>query len=220
MNATRLAKTSQKLLIFPLFLTPENKNFYGYVLATVGTVLYLSANHIHIAEPMLLPLSTFDQAIPFIATTVWIYISEYIYFIVIYVLAKDIKNLNQYFYSFLFLQTISVVVFFVWPTTYPRDLFPLPQDLDPVTTYVFSTLRATDSPANCCPSLHVSTVFLSSFIFLKEQHAKLPYFLSWGAAIGLSTLTTKQHYIIDVVTGLVMALVTYILFERYTDCQR
>lgn len=199
----------------PIFMTKENKSVMGVWLAFANLFLYLFSNHFHFFTPQLLPLSTWDNQIPFVPHTVWIYMSEYVFFIVVYITCKDLMNLNKYFYSFLFLQIISVIIFLAWPTTYPRDLFPLTQDLDSLTYFAFSNLRITDTPANCCPSLHVSSVYLSVFIFLDDQRKKFPFFFLWGTAIALSTLTTKQHYIIDVVTGFMMAVSVYWIFHRY-----
>lgn len=198
----------------PLFLTRENKWAVGLVWFVIASFLYLTSNHFPIFTPQLLPMTPLDQAIPFLPHTVWIYISEYIFFFVIYALSKDLANANKYLYSFLGLQMISAAIFWVWPTTFPRELFPLPQDLDALTHLVFTQLRQTDSPNNCCPSLHVSSVYLASFVFLDEQRKRFPLFFIWGTLIALSTLTTKQHYIVDVVAGLGMAMLTWWIFNR------
>jgi len=199
---------------FPLFITYKNKYLAGVFLSLIATFLYLSSNHFHFFEPKILPFSWLDKNVPFIPQTVWIYISEWLFFLIIYITCNNMLNLNKYVYSFLALQLTSVVIFWIWPTTYPRDLFPLPQDLHPFTYRLFEVLRMTDTPANCCPSLHVSSVYLSSFIFLEEQKNKFPYFFAWGTAIAISTLTTKQHYWIDVVMGFLMATTTYWIFYK------
>jgi membrane-associated phospholipid phosphatase len=198
----------------PLFINRENKYPIGLFLFTIATAIYLTTNHFHLFPPQYLPMTWVDLAVPFLPNTVWIYMSEYYYFAVIYVLCKDMVNLNKYFYSFLSLQFISCVIFWAWPTTFPRDLYPLPSDLNAVTSYVFGTLRQTDTPANCCPSLHVSSVYLLSFIFLDEQRKLFPFFFIWGTAIAFSTLTTKQHYLVDVLTGFLMAVIHYWFFHR------
>lgn len=206
--------------ILPIFMTRENKNRVGFLLAVVATLLYLGSNHFHLFEPKFLPLWWIDQTVPFVPETVWIYVSEYIFFPVVYLTCRDVVNLNKYFYSFLFLQVLSVVIFIVWPTTYPRELFPLTPSIDAITYFVFNSLRTADTAANCCPSLHVSSVYLSSFIFLDEQKEKFSFFFVWGSLIALSTLTTKQHYMIDVISGLLMAVGTYWIFHRYISYRR
>jgi membrane-associated phospholipid phosphatase len=201
----------------PLFLTPKNKYPIGIAVGILITASYLSSNHVHFLEPKLLPLSTVDQSIPFIPETVWIYISDYLFCFIVYVLCKNLINLNKYLYAFLALQAGSILIFLLWPTTYPRELFPLPSSLDGLTYQAFQMLRKADTPMNCCPSLHVSSVYLCSFNFLKEQREKFRWFLGWATAVAISTLTTKQHYLIDVVTGLAIALASYwIFFKKVT----
>ena len=155
-----------------------------------------------------------DRAVPFIPETVWIYISEYLFFVAVYVSCRDMVNANKYLYSFLALQVVSVGIFVAWPTTFPRELFPLPEDLDRFTYFAFHTLRQSDTPANCCPSLHVSSVFLSTYIFLDDQRRKFPFFFIWGLLIAASTLSTKQHYLVDIIAGFLMSVLFYWVFHR------
>ena len=204
----------------PVFMRGENKTRVGFFLATVATLLYVGSNRFHLYPPRLLPLWWVDQAVPFIPLSVWVYISEYLFFPVVYFTCKDLVNLNKYFYSFLFLQILSVLIFIIWPTTYPRDLFPLMGQMDSATYFVFNALRTADTAANCCPSLHVSSVFLSVFIFLDDQRSKFPFFFVWGSLIAASTMTTKQHYMVDVLTGFLMALGTYWIFHRYVSYRK
>ena len=198
----------------PLFITNDNKYRVGVMMCLLAVALYLPSNHIHLFEPQMLPMTWVDRWIPFLPNTVWIYLSEWLFFISVYIASEDLMNLNKYFYSYVALQCVSVIIFWLWPTTYPRTLFPLTPELNPVTNWVFSHLRVMDTPANCAPSLHVSSVYLSSFIFLDDQKSKLPLFFTWGTAIAISTLTTKQHYVVDVVSGFLMAAVTYYIFHR------
>jgi membrane-associated phospholipid phosphatase len=207
-------KLKPKPLTLPIFVNQENRHSIVFVLGVFAVFLYVITNHLHFFTPQLLPMSWIDKTIPFIPQTVWIYISEYVFFIAVYLTCKDMINLNKYIYSIMGLQIVSVLIFIFWPTTYPRDLFPLSHNLDCFTYFAFSSLRTADTPASCCPSLHVSSVYLSSFIFLDDQKRKFPFYFIWGTLIALSTLTTKQHYTIDVVTGLIMAIGTYGIFHK------
>jgi membrane-associated phospholipid phosphatase len=202
-------------ITLPIFINKQNKFFYGFVMFFSAAVMYMASNRLHIFPPQLLPMTRIDEAVPLVPWTLWIYLSEYFFFAIVYAITRDYTNLNKYWYSFLALQTVSVAIFWIWPTTFPRELYPIPVDIDQITYYAFQSLRATDTAANCCPSLHVSSVFLSCFIFLDEQKRKFPFFIIWGSLIALSTLTTKQHYLVDVVVGTAMAIVFYWVFHRW-----
>ena len=203
------------MITLPLFLTRENKHWVGLFCFGFAAGLYLVANHFHLYPPQELPQWSLDRWIPFLPYTVWIYMSEYLFFPAAYVTSHQVNNANKYVYAVMTLQLISVLIFCFWPTTYPRGLYPLPEGLSDLTRKIFTTLRIADTPASCAPSLHVSSCYLSSFIFLNEQTEKFIFFFIWATAVAFSTLTTKQHYLIDVITGFGMAVLIYAIFYKW-----
>ncbi len=202
----------------PIFLNEENKFSTCVALLIVATLLYLSANHFPIFEPQRLHLSFVDKGMPFLPLTVWIYLSEYLYFFVLIFLAKDLRSLNKLIYAMCLLQFISCGIFWLWPTTYPRELFPLTSEIDPVTHFVFKYLREADSPNSCCPSLHVSSVVLCCLSYMEIKVPSRAIAVRnfslislWAIAIAVSTLTTKQHYLIDIISGSALAYAVYFI---------
>jgi membrane-associated phospholipid phosphatase len=198
----------------PILVHKENRLIAGVLLFAATAILYLTSNHFHIFRPRLLPLSRIDVAVPFVPQTVWLYVSEYLYFVVVYWSYRDILNLNRFMYAFFSLLVGCVLVFWLWPTTISRELFPLPKNLDPVTCLVLTALRRVDKPTNCFPSFHVGSVYLSCFLLANEGRWKFGFFLVWATGISLSTLTLKQHYFVDVVSGFGMAVIFYCVFRR------
>jgi membrane-associated phospholipid phosphatase len=197
----------------PILVHKNNMVIAGVLLFSATAILYLTSNHLHIFRPRFLPLSRIDAAVPFVPQTVWLYVSEYLYLAVVYFSFRDILNLNRFIYAFCSILVACVLVFCFWPTIISRDLFPLPQNLDSVTSLVFTALRRVDGPTNCFPSFHVGSVFLSCFILSNEGRRKFLFFLVWATAISLSTLTAKQHYFVDVVSGFSLAVILYYVFR-------
>jgi membrane-associated phospholipid phosphatase len=198
----------------PILVDKDNRLIAGVVLFAATAILYLTSNHFHLFEPTLLLPSGIDAAVPFVPHTVWIYVSEYLYFVVIYLSFRETVNLNRFVYAFFSFLVGCVLIFWLWPTTISRDLFPLPDALDPLTSFVLTALRRVDTPANCSPSFHVGSVYLSCFLVAGEGRRKLAFFLVWATAISLSTLTVKQHYLVDVISGFALSVIFYFVFRR------
>jgi membrane-associated phospholipid phosphatase len=200
----------------PLFLTHENRIVWGTVMFATGAVLYLVTNHLPLTAPHRLPVLWIDRVIPFVPDTVWIYNSEWIFLPVAYLRCRDMVKLNQYLYSYLTLQLACMAIFMVWPTTYPRELHPLvPATMNDWTYHAFNNLRQMDTAGNCCPSLHVAGLYLTIILYLEGPKRDFLLFLIWGTLIGISTLTTKQHYFIDIVAGLGIAALIHRAFRHH-----
>jgi len=208
-------------MTLPLFVTRGNKYVVGAIMYSIAYALYYATNHFPVFEPRLLPLSWVDQHSPFLPWTVIIYVSEYFYFAFVYILLRKSDNINQYLYSYFVAQIIACAVFFFYPVTYPRELFPVPTDIPMWLQNVWIWLRKADAPTNCLPSLHVASVFLSAFAFITDKQMKLFWtFFIWSSLIALSTLTTKQHYLVDIVTGITLAICCYQWFHHKQSYKR
>ena len=183
-------------MTLPLFVTRGNKYITVALMYSIAYVLYYVTNHFPVIEPTLLPMSWIDQNAPFTPWTVLIYVSEYFYFAFVYILLKEEDNINKYLYSYFFAQLIACFIFFVYPVAYPRELYPLPNDLPEWLNGIWVWLRKADAPTNCLPSLHVASCFLSAFAFITDKQMKMFWaFFIWSTLIALSTLTTKQHVV-------------------------
>ncbi|OFZ22551.1 MAG: hypothetical protein A2X94_03595 [Bdellovibrionales bacterium GWB1_55_8] len=172
-------------------------------------------NHFQSSPLALLEMTTLDRLIPLIPETIWLYHSDIPLMILAYVLCRDLLALNKFLYSFVALHVLSNVIFVFWPTTYPREEFPLIAGaMDSWTYAFFSYFRGIETASNCFPSLHVGSVFISAFALFGEKRWKPVVFVLWAIAVSLSTLTTKQHYIQDIFGGLFMAVFVYGIFFR------
>ena len=182
---------------------------------TLFLLLYGIPNHFPYFEPHYLTLTPLDHATPLLIESVWIYFSAYAMIYITCYSLRDIENLNRMIASFITLAFTSSLIFVVYPTTYPRMEYPLPADLSTWTVYLFAQLRKFDAPTNCAPSLHVAISFLSALPFFSEGRKKTgTFFLLWTLAVWISTTTTKQHYWVDGLLGIILVSVIYFFFEK------
>lgn len=196
-----------------LNLLENKKTLVGIFIFAFCETCYSFTNYLtNGMKPHMLPLSKIDHAIPFFPLSVWIYLSEIIICVLAFYCAKDLRNLARYLGSLLVITVLAVIVFIFFPTIFPRIHFPMPTDIDKFTLGLFNWVRKVDYPTNCLPSLHVCYSYLASFVFLQEQKSKFIFFFAWATLIALSTLTTKQHYFLDVIVGLFFASTIYYLF--------
>jgi membrane-associated phospholipid phosphatase len=71
-----------------------------------------------------------------------------------------------------------------------------------------------DPPYNCFPSIHVAHSSVSALACFRV-HRRLGLIAAFCALlVALSTLFTKQHYVADLVAGILLALAAYTVFLR------
>jgi len=199
----------------PLLVPWKWKWVSGILLCGLTLLAYLYSNHQSISHAQVLNLTWIDREIPFLPWTVWIYLSGIPYLFFVYLLNRCVISLNIHLYSFFTLVLISVLIFLIFPILYPRELYPLPDHgVDPWSRKILEWMRSVDRPTNCAPSLHVSISYLISLGFLEDRRRYfLPVFL-WSTLLSISTLTLKQHYLVDVISGVGLAVLLHWIFHH------
>ncbi|HTB79614.1 MAG TPA: phosphatase PAP2 family protein [Opitutaceae bacterium] len=199
----------------PLFANHRNKYVYGVVLAAASYLLYGITNYFQIFPARILPFTSFEKAMPLLPWTVWPYFTYFIIMIFIFFDVKNLENLHRLTYAFFALQIVSNLVFVLYPVAIPRELYPIPDNLDPATAWLLHLIRNVDSVRNCLPSLHVGNCCLAGLVYWKENRRKFIFSGPWILLVSFSTLGTKQHYLWDVIAGLALATTLFCLaFNR------
>jgi membrane-associated phospholipid phosphatase len=103
------------------------------------------------------------------------------------------------------------ICFFIFPaeTGYARTLenFKL--------NFLFALLYRFDMPYNLVPSLHITYSFLISFWVLAYNKSKIiiGIFTGWLLLISISVLVIHQHHLLDIFSGILLALISFYIFQ-------
>lgn len=202
-----------------LFAKGAMRLFIGGACSVVTMVMVLSGyvfcKRQPFATPVRLDFTPLDHAIPFLPWTVWIYGSMSTAIFVAWVLVPNVRMAWRLLFGLGLAAVICWFFFAFFPTTYPRELFPLPRSFDPAVLEL-ADVRRLDDPSNCFPSMHVALAWCLTLTMLEYGlgwPARVTIIL-WGIAINITTLTTKQHYAVDVLGGIVVGLVAYHVARR------
>jgi hypothetical protein len=153
-----------------------------------------------------------DDAIPFLPWTIWLYMPLYYGFFVI--AAFLIRTRDVYVRAALSVALASAIayaVFFVMPSTYPR---PEWADDGTLTSLLMRFVRGADLPNNTFPSLHVTMTTTIVLACARESRKRAVVLAGIGVFPTLATLTTKQHWVVDIPGGLVLALLAHLMAFR------
>jgi len=170
-------------------------------------VFYMLTGRVHLGSPALLPVSAIDWRIPFLSWTIWIYHTQFFFLLASVWMLKQPAIISRTFYAMAAASLLSFAVFFVYPTTLPR----VEVTGGALAQQAFALLYSIDLPTNCLPSLHVALAWIAALGIGEEKRRARWIALLWAALISLSTLTTKQHYLIDVLAGLCLAAACWML---------
>lgn len=179
----------------------------GYVLFTV---LYLSGGNIGMQIPITITPLSLDQKIPFIPEAVWVYLSQFAFLFCAIYFAPNNAIRSTAFYSMLLASIIAFFIFITFPTLLPRHLI----EGNGLTAMLWHFLYQIDVERNCFPSLHAALATIATFSLAHSKNSFRYLAPLWGTAIILSTLFTKQHVVIDVSAGIMLAMLCLILYYR------
>lgn len=174
----------------------------------------------HPLEPSrLLPLTAFEQRLPLLPWTVAIYNTLALALIAAGLFAPDWARARRLFLSCGLVAAVCFFVFTFAPTHYPRALYPLPPDGGWATAWL-SWVRGHDLPSSCLPSMHVALAWALALSVCEYGRGMRLFVLLWAAAVSVSTLTTKQHYLLDVAAGAALGVASWALCRWAGDGRR
>jgi len=162
-------------------------------------------------------LTDIDEKIPFIPQFIWIYhtIIPVIALTAILLFQKREIFLGLVF-SIIFAGIFMCLSYIAFPSFYPREMLV---DSSTLTGWLIEITRSIDGPHNTFPSGHVTFAWLLVFFVGLSQYTRKHLWIQgvyffWATLLTISTLTLKQHFIVDVFSGIVLATATYFLARK------
>ncbi|KAL0239073.1 hypothetical protein PCE1_004764 [Barthelona sp. PCE] len=196
--------------------TPEKHNLVQLAFSLIFFGLcYMIPNKLHFIDYHLLPtLFNENVSIPIVDWTLILYFSSFVQPLVATYLIRNSERTTRFWFLVRIMMSVQGIIFVLYPTylTYRPDPLSRPTLWQPVWKF----LHMADTPLNCCPSMHVSVGLLCTIAVFKFRNLSvgLPTAL-WSLGIIVSTLTTKQHYIVDIIGAavLVLLILPFLLIE-------
>lgn len=181
-------------------------------LTAIGLMLlylipYGIVNHLPLQRTTI-PLMFGESLIPFLPWTFIIYISIFAQAIIA-IHGLPYKTLRAMIPAMSGMVIFALALFIIFPIEYPRFLYETNSQL-------ISLFHMTDGPGNCFPSLHVVVTVILGYVYrFKEKNStKRTLMWLWSVLICISVLTTKQHYVIDIIGGVLLAVPGIYMIRR------
>ena len=156
-------------------------------------------------EPRFVTHTAWDDWIPFEPSWVWVYLLPYIIGPVALGIVRP-STFRWYVSRGLVVVGASLAIFILVPTQVaPR----VAEDGlgTGITARLYENMVAIDEPpANAAPSLHVSLTCLLGLALCRDFPKWWPVTLGGVVLVWLATLFTRQHHLIDVASGIALAL--------------
>jgi len=183
---------------------------YGLIMFGIWSGLYFYIAESRIGAEKHSMLVEFDKMIPFIPEWVWMYLTVYMIFLIPLFGLTERRLLKLVMSSYITVMLICYIFFYLYPVEYPRPQLIV----NDFSTWALSLVYKNDRPWNCFPSSHCAMAMMAALVLLEINW----FFGLWGMAvaisIGASTLFTKQHFILDVITGFSLSILVYYLYFK------
>jgi len=176
----------------------------GLGLAAIQSAVYFGIGHAHLARSTEILRTRLDDAIPFWPWTAWCYLPFYAGTFLIAVGGFRRRVLfNRSAAAVILVMLIGALGHLFVGAEYPRPVLVPPY---PNLSYAFMAwVQHVDPPGNVFPSLHVAHTTMLALLLLRDRPRLGRVALVMATMLAASTLTTKQHFLADVVAGYLLA---------------
>jgi membrane-associated phospholipid phosphatase len=189
----------------------ETKAKYVFTWLITTSIVYFSVQAV--VSDTYSFLNPLDEGIPFIPEFIWLY-----HTLVPVIVGTTIFSMHR---RRVFFNTIAALTFsmaaltcfhLIFPSYYPRQEL-LTGAGSSVSLWLVEITRQFDAACNTFPSGHVTFSWIIYFCArmsdnIKRTNKLIYIYLLWTILISISTLVLKQHYIFDVISGIILAYIS------------
>lgn len=163
------------------------------------------------AGPHYQPFIALDHLMPVSPRWMLVYGSLYMCgFLMPLVVVRGHELFRQSMKAYLFVMLVSYVGFMLYPTVAPHQPFVI----DGFASWSLQLFYDIDQPYGCFPSLHVAYSFVGATACYRMHRGVGRAAVAWASLIGVSTVYTKQHFVVDAIAGAMVGLAAYAIFLR------
>jgi membrane-associated phospholipid phosphatase len=175
---------------------------YTLLLHVLWVGVYIGCSWLTAHRTLRVPLATsWDTRIPYVPEAAAVYLSLFPMIWLSPFILKSITALRDFAKSLAWLIVISGVGFLLLPADAPFD----PRRTAGGNSALMSFADAINFDHNLCPSLHVGMAVVCAVVFSRHSGPMgIASFWIWAGAIAASTLLVREHYIVDVLAGVVV----------------
>jgi membrane-associated phospholipid phosphatase len=199
-------------------MAKETKAKYIFAWLTLTSLIYFSIQAI--VPDSYSFMTSLDTAIPFLPGFIWLY-----HTLVPVILWTSIYLIKR---RFVFFNTVCALTFsmavltcfhLAFPSFYPRQ--ELVYDGFSASLWLVEITRQFDAACNTFPSGHVTFSWIMFFCVRLSDAFRIGVkisniYLLWAIFISISTLVLKQHYIFDVVSGIILGYISVVIGSYMT----
>ena len=156
-----------------------------------------------------------DRSLPFVPQFLVVYFGCYLFWAVNYILIarQERHRVYQFFTGDFLSRCICLVFFLVYPTTNTRPVITDAGLWNQAALWLYSV----DAADNLFPSIHCLVSWFC-FLGIKDQKRIPTWYkgvsFTLAVLVFLSTIFTKQHVLVDVAGGVILAQVCFILGQK------
>ena len=172
----------------------------------------MGLQHLELRPVVWLEPGALESSIPANASAIAVCIYFSFYPLIIWPgLIPSEHSFRRYLLAYALTILVSLAVFAFVPSGVSRESI----DLDEA-SWLYQQLAGLDQPRNAFPSLHASLSVLAGLTICTAVQAGIVRTLVvlWIAIIFWSTIATRQHVVVDLVSGGALAVVAWLLARR------
>ena len=167
------------------------------------------------ADARVAPELPLARAVPLVPAWAVVYGALYGFLILLpIVVVRQEAHVRRTVHAYLTIWLTAYAVFILYPTVAPRPALVRGSGF---AAWGLRVLYDADVPYNCFPSLHVAHSFVSAFTCGRVHRGVGRFAIACATLVAVSTLFTKQHYVVDVIAGVALALFAHVVFLRQRD---